>query len=87
MHIKCERTCVVCKNKKNQKEMFRINKVNNKIFYSENKSLGRGAYICKNIDCILNLKKTKGLNKSFKCNISLNDYEKIQEQLIEQIKN
>lgn len=87
MHIKGERTCIVCKNKQSQNNMFRINYSNNIIEITNSKSAGRGAYICKSVDCVNKLIKSKALNKTFKCSINLIDYEKIQEQLIEQLKN
>lgn len=40
---------------------------------------GRGAYVCKNIECLNNCEKKHLLNKSFKCNISNEIYLKIKE--------
>ena len=86
MHIKTERTCIVCKQKQFQKNLFRLNAYNNNIEVSDRK-FGRGAYICKQESCINNLLKNKSLNKTFKLNVNANIYLKIQEQLIEKLKD
>ena len=47
------------------------------------KKSGRGAYICKNVECIEKLSKTKGLDRSFKIQVAKETYQK----LIEEIKS
>ena len=86
MHIKTQRTCIVCKEKKIQNEMIRLSYINSEIEISDTKK-GRGAYICKNEQCVNNLIKSKSLSRTFKFNVNLNVYQNIQEQLIEKLKN
>ena len=73
------RMCIACREMKNKKELLRI--VKNKegqIFVDlTGKANGRGAYICKNTDCLEKLKKQKILNKAFKMMIEDSVYEEI----------
>ncbi len=74
-----ERSCIVCKKKTTKENLikFVFNK-NQEIFIEQEKRIdGRGAYICKNLDCIKKCIKTKALNRTFKHNISQEFYEEI----------
>ena len=42
---------------------------------------GRGAYICKDIKCFESLKKSRGLDRSFKSQISPLIYDKLTDEL------
>ena len=74
-----QRTCIVCR-KKGEKENF-LKIVRNKdgtIAIETDKKLdGRGAYVCKNIECAKKCQKTKALNRVFKTEIPQNIYEDI----------
>lgn len=76
------RMCIVCRGQSDKKTLLRI--VKNKdgeIFVDETgKANGRGAYVCKNKECFEKLKKTKALNRAFKCEIPQEIYEKIGEK-------
>ncbi len=78
------RTCVACRTCKDKRELTRI--VKNKdgeIFLDESgKSAGRGAYVCKDIECIRLLKKRKILNKVFETDVSEKVYDKIESEFI-----
>ena len=78
------RMCIVCRNMKTKPELMRV--VKNKdgeVFIDETfKANGRGAYICKNEECIKKCIKTKTLNKAFKCQIEDALYNKILEENI-----
>ena len=78
------RMCVACKESKPKRDLFRI------VRYGDNYSLdimcnsnGRGAYICKNKDCIQKTIKSKILNKSFKQNIPDDVYDLLKENIFE----
>ena len=43
---------------------------------------GRGAYICKDSNCLKQAIKTKGLDRAFKMQISKEIYDKLGEELI-----
>lgn len=80
MHIKRERTCVACKQKKQQTELLRISKVNNTFTLDvSNKSAGRGAYICKDANCIALTIKKHLLNRAFKMNVNQSIYDELGE--------
>ncbi|HIT62766.1 MAG TPA: YlxR family protein [Candidatus Caccovivens faecavium] len=77
------RMCIVCHGRSDKKELVRL--VKNKdgeIFLDKTgKANGRGAYVCKSKDCFDKLKKTRALNRAFKCEIPLEIYEKLGEEI------
>ena len=78
MHTKQQRKCVACRICKNQNEMLRIAKINNSFLIDGNNKLGgRGAYVCKNNQCIDLTIKKRLLNRAFKMNIENSIYEKL----------
>ena len=80
MHIKQDRRCVACRASKNQKLMLRVTRFNDEYLIDEMCKLdGRGAYVCKNAKCIQLAIKKRLFNKSFKCNLSNDIYEKLGE--------
>ena len=73
-----ERTCIVCRQKKDKNQMTRIVCDGENVLIENDKKLnGRGAYICKDENCLDLLIKNKSLNRAFKKNISLETYEEI----------
>lgn len=58
------RTCVVCKEKKEKKNLFRIAKINenNYSFDEKQKMQTRSIYICKTHECIKRISKNKKYN-------------------------
>ena len=78
MAEKKQRTCIACRKIRNQDEMLRISKQQERIEINT-KSNGRGAYICKNNDCINLVIKKHLLNRAFKCNLDNEIYEKLGE--------
>ena len=76
---KPERTCIICKTQKEKKELLRIVKSKDGIIEPDitGKKNGRGAYICKNENCLNKLIKTKKLEQIFEKEISEEVYEKI----------
>lgn len=79
MKTKLQRSCIGCNTKKNKEEFIRISKNKNGIIEIDdnNKNQGRGAYICKNINCLEMAIKKRKLEKSFSSKIEENLYEKI----------
>lgn len=45
------------------------------------KKSGRGAYICKNIDCLKKARKTRRIESSLECSIPAELYDRLQEEL------
>ncbi len=74
-----QRSCICCNEKKNKNELIRISKnKNGNIQVDENKNMqGRGAYICKNIDCLETAIKKRKLERNFSSKIEQNVYEKL----------
>lgn len=75
--------CIVCREHSDKKELLRI--VKNKdgqIFVDKTgKANGRGAYICKSKECLNKLKKSRGLNRAFKCEVGDDVYSMIGEEI------
>lgn len=80
-----ERMCISCRQMKNKKELLRIvkNKEGQIFVDATGKQNGRGAYICKDMECLSKLKKQKLLNKAFKCNIDESVYKTVEDFIIE----
>ncbi len=74
-----QRTCMACNQKKDKKELLRIvkNKNDEILIDEQGKQEGRGAYICKNIDCLEKAIKNKRLENSLEAKISQEIYESI----------
>ena len=75
------RLCVGCQEPHNKREMIRIVKSPEGEFSVDftGKKSGRGAYICKNIECLNTAVKQGRLDKSFKCQIDYSVYEQLNE--------
>ncbi len=83
------RMCTGCNKMKNKDELIRIVKTtdfdNTSCSLLIDKSLkrsGKGAYLCKNLDCLKNVKKTKRLERTFSCKIPLSFYSDIEEVIL-----
>ncbi len=77
-----ERTCIVCRKKGEKENFIKIvcNK-NNEIHVEKDKKLdGRGAYICKNPECIKKCIKQKSLSRVFKRNVDESVYEEFENE-------
>lgn len=75
------RTCIACKECKPKKELVRIVRNDNGFALDKTGKLnGRGAYICNKPECFDLLIRNKLLNKTFKTNVSQDDYNKIKEE-------
>ena len=77
------RMCVCCRQMKDKKSLLRIVKSKDgEISIDETgKKNGRGAYMCRNEDCLKLLIKNKCLNKAFKTNIPPETIEMIKEAI------
>ncbi len=62
-----KRTCLVCKRRRPKKELFRLATVNNEVVCDISYRLpGRGAYVCKDKQCVSGLRIFKGLSGAFR---------------------
>ena len=72
------RMCVVCRTMRPKNELVRIVKSEDTIALDlTGKMRGRGAYICKDINCIKKCVSKKFLNKVFDCLVDDAVYQKI----------
>lgn len=77
------RMCVGCNEMKPKKELIRVVKpAEGEISLDlTGKKNGRGAYICKNADCLKLARKKGRLEKSFQCRISDEVYDTLESEL------
>ncbi len=78
------RTCIACRQEKEKREMLRIvrNSEGTIALDFSGKLQGRGAYLCKDPECVKKLKRQKLLNKSFSCFVPDEIYQRIEEELL-----
>ena len=78
-----QRTCIACKSVKDKKELIRIVRTKEGEIELDptGRKNGRGAYICKYSKCFETLKKSKGLDRSFKSQVSVDVYDRLIEEL------
>lgn len=78
-----QRKCIVCQERESKKGLMRIvkNKEGQIFIDPTKKANGRGAYICKDSECLKKAIKTKALNKAFKIEVSSEVYENLLKEL------
>ena len=76
------RQCVGCGEMKGKKEMMLVLRtVENEICLDvTGKKNGRGAYVCRNRECLRQARKNKGLERSFKMNIPGDVYDNLERE-------
>lgn len=79
------RMCLGCQEMKPKRELIRIvkNKENETSIDFTGKKQGRGAYICKSVQCFDKARKGKRLEKAFESQISEDIYDTLKKQLEE----
>ena len=80
-----QRMCVACREMKPKNELIRIVKNNEGVVAADltGKSNGRGAYICRDIECMEKARKQKGLERALETKISAEIYDAIKVQMEE----
>lgn len=78
------RMCIACRNMKDKRQLTRIvkDKEGNIFVDKTGKKNGRGAYVCKDEECLNKLQKQKLLNKTFKTNVSEEVYNSLKEEIL-----
>lgn len=76
------RQCVGCGDMKGKKEMMRVLKTTEGpiVLDVTGKKNGRGAYLCKQADCLKMARKNKGLERSFKMSIPDEVYDSLEKE-------
>jgi predicted RNA-binding protein YlxR (DUF448 family) len=77
------RMCLGCKEMKPKKEMIRVVRNNEGEINIDlvGKKPGRGAYLCKSLDCLEKAIKAKRLEKAFETTIDVEIYNNLKNQL------
>lgn len=77
------RMCTGCREMKPKKELIRVVKATNGeiCLDSTGKLNGRGAYICKSMDCLNKAKKTNAFSRAFETKVSDEIYLKLETEL------
>lgn len=76
------RQCVGCGEMKSKKDMMRVLKTagNDICLDVTGKMNGRGAYVCRSRECLQKVRKTKGLERSFKMSIPNEVYDVLERE-------
>ncbi|MGI5989261.1 MAG: RNase P modulator RnpM [Lachnospiraceae bacterium] len=79
------RQCVGCRKVKPKKELIRIVRCEDGTFVMDptGRKNGRGAYICRDPECLKKAKMTGGLNKAFRENVPASVYDELRKELDE----
>ncbi len=79
------RQCVGCMEMKEKKSMMRVLKTpeGDIVLDTTGKKNGRGAYLCKCMDCLKKAQKNKGLERSFKMSLSNEIYAGLEKEFTE----
>ena len=72
------RRCIGCRQMLDKNRLLRIVRFDGFSVDVSGKANGRGAYICKNLDCLKLAIKSKGLERSFKSKVDGNLYKEIE---------
>ena len=70
------RRCIACRQVRHKSELLRIVKTSDKVSIDTTGKLdGRGAYVCKSLECAESLKKRRNLDRVFRAKVpaELND--------------
>ncbi len=78
-----QRKCIACQERDSKKGLTRIVKTKEgEIFLDPTgKANGRGAYICKDVECMKKAIKSKALNRAFKLDVPDTVYENLLKEL------
>ena len=76
------RQCVGCLEMRSKKEMMRVLKTEDGsiVLDMTGKTNGRGAYLCRQAECLKRARKSKGLERSLKIGIPDEIYEKLEKE-------
>ena len=77
-----KRMCVGCGEMKNKREMMRVLKTPEGpiVLDATGRKNGRGAYLCKSLDCLKKARKNRGLERSFQMSIPAEGYDSLEKE-------
>jgi uncharacterized protein len=78
------RMCTGCGEMKPKRELVRVVKNSEGEISLDltGKAQGRGAYVCRSIDCLKKARKSRRIERSFKCRIPDELYDKMETEMI-----
>ena len=78
-----QRSCVVCRTKKDKNELIRIvrNQANEINIDESGKKPGKGAYICDSIECLEKGIKSKALKRALEVEVPEDIYKNLRERM------
>lgn len=76
------RQCVGCQSMKQKKDMMRVIKTKEGEIMLDltGKKNGRGAYLCRSLECLQKARKNRGLERSFKMSIPCEVYDNLEKE-------
>lgn len=74
------RMCAGCSERKNKSELIRICAVDG-VVKTDGSEDGRGAYICKNAECLAKLRKSGRLAKLLRCRVGDEIYTELEKKI------
>lgn len=79
-----QRMCIGCQEMKPKKELIRVVKNSEGVIKVDltGKAPGRGAYICKSLECLEKAIKTKRFEKNFETKIDESIFQRLREELL-----
>ena len=79
-----QRSCIVCRTKKDKNELIRIvrNQTNEIIIDESGKKPGKGAYICDSIECLEKGIKGNALKRALEVDVPEEIYENLRERIV-----
>ena len=77
------RMCTGCGEHKPKKEMVRVVHCKDGETWVDltGKKAGRGAYVCKSVECLRKARKTKRFERAFECQIPDEVYDRLEEEI------
>ena len=78
-----KRVCVGCREQFDKKDLVRVVRTPEGLITIDfkGKQNGRGAYLCRNMECLEKAVKNKGLERALKVNIPEETFERLKEEL------
>ena len=77
------RQCVGCRESRTKRELIRISRTpEGQVALDETGRMnGRGAYLCRRVECLQKARRSKGLERSLKVTIPDEIYDRLEEEL------
>ncbi|MCD8075275.1 MAG: YlxR family protein [Lachnospiraceae bacterium] len=77
------RKCTGCQEMKSKRELLRVLRTpeGEIVVDATGRKNGRGAYLCRSLDCLEKAVKNKGLERSLKCAVPEDTYESLKKEI------